>query len=215
METDEISQSGMVSIMEQNETEKHRQIMSAAAARFAKQGYKKTTIDEIVSGAGISKGLFYHYFKNKKDLYIHLYISYVDILSHSIRENVDITETDLFRRLKQITHIRIDFVTKYPNLWGFLYSAYYEEHPDIVPLIKEKNEKLLQESYAGSAANIDWTKLKKGLSPDKAIEIVTWIAEGFVRKAATNNLTLNPEIYYQFDEYIECLKTGMYEDEKR
>lgn len=201
--------------MGQNETEKHSQIMTAAAALFAKQGYKKTTVDEIVSGAGISKGLFYHYFKNKIELYIHLYNSYVDILSHNIREKVDITETDFFQRLRQITHIRIDFVIEYPNLWNFLYSAYYEEHPDIASLINKKNEKLLQESYASSAANIDWTKLKKGLSPDKAIEIITWVAEGFVRKIAASDPILNSELYYQFDEYIECLKTGMYENEKR
>jgi len=215
METDEISQTGMVFIMGQNKTEKHSQIMTAAAALFAKQGYKKTTIDEIVFGAEISKGLFYHYFKDKKELYILLYNSYVDILSHNIREKVDITETDFFQRLKQISHLRIDFITEYPNLWDFLYSAYYEEHPDITSLIKEKNEKLLKESYASSAANIDWTKLKKGLSPDKAIEIITWIAEGFVRKVAANATALNSEQYYQFDEYIECLKTGLYEDEKR
>ena len=40
------------------QTEKHVQIMTAAAALFAKYGYKKTSIDEIVSAAGISKGLF-------------------------------------------------------------------------------------------------------------------------------------------------------------
>lgn len=197
--------------MIQKETEKHTQIMSAAAALFAKQGYKKTTVDEIVAGAGISKGLFYHYFENKRELYVYLYNSYVDILSRNIREKVDIEETDFIQRLKQIAHIRIDFISEYPSLWSFLYSAYGEIHPDIAPLIKEKNKELLQGSYTGSAANIDWSKLKKGLSPEKAIEIITWIAEGFVRKEAVNDLTSNFELYYQFDEYIEYLKSGMYE----
>lgn len=198
--------------MIQNETEKHNQIMTAAATLFAKQGYKKTTIDEIVVKAGISKGLFYHYFKNKKELYIHLYNSYIDIFSDSIRNKVDITETDFFERMKQIAHIRIDFVTEYPALWDFLFLAYYEENPDIAPLIKEKNETLLQTSYAGSAANIDWSKLKKGISPDKAIEVITWIAEGFVRKISHMQSSYL-ENYYEFDEYIEFLKNGMYEGE--
>lgn len=200
--------------MQQNETDKYNQIMLAAAIQFAKHGYRKTTIDEIVVEAGISKGLFYHYFTSKKEIYIHLYNLYVDILSKNIQEKVDIAETDFFQRLKQITHIRIDFITEYPNLWNFLYSAYYEEHPDIAPLIESKNKQLLQKSYNGSIANIDWSKLKTGVTPDKAIKIITWVAEGFVRNVAEQNATSNTELYYQFDEYMEYLKTGIYEVEK-
>lgn len=194
-----------------DETEKHNQIMSAAAALFSKQGYKKTTVDEIVDRASISKGLFYHYFKNKKELYLYLYNTYVDILSSTIRQKVDLAETDLFLRLKQLAYIRLKFFSECPNLWGFLYSAYYESHADIEPLIKEKNSALLKDAYSGSAANIDWSKLKRGMTSDKAIEIVTWLAEGFMRKLPENSNLLNEDIVNQFDEYMECLKTGLYE----
>ena len=210
--TDDISQSRSATM--QKETDKHNQIITAAAALFARQGYRKTTIDEIVVGAGISKGLFYHYFNNKKELYIYLYNSYADILSQSIREKVDTSETDLFVRLKQISHTRIDFVINYPNLFNFLYSAYYETHPDVAPLIKGKNEKLLQESYTSSAYNINWSRLRKGLSTDKAIEIITWVAEGFVRKIVAQETVMNKEAYLQFDEYIEYLKSGLYVNEE-
>lgn len=197
--------------MVRDETEKYNQIMTAAAALFAKQGYKKTTVDEIVVGAAISKGLFYHYFKNKKELYLHLYNTYVDILSNTIRQKVDLSEADFFLRLKQLAYIRLNFFLEYPNLWGFLYSAYYESHTDIEPLIKEKNSTLLKAAYSGSAADIDWSKLKKGMTPDKAIEIVTWLAEGFMRKRPESSNIPNKELFNQFDEYMECLKTGLYE----
>lgn len=196
------------------ETEKHNQIVTAAAGLFARQGYKKTTIDEIVADSGISKGLFYHYFKNKKELYIYIYNTYADVLSRGIRDNVDITETDFFERLKQISYMRIDFVVQYPSLWGFLYSAYNEEHPDIAPLIKEKNATLLQSSYTSSAANIDWTKLRNGLSADQAIELITWVVEGFMRKITATNQTDHVAQYDQFEKYFEYLKFGMYEGGK-
>lgn len=197
--------------MVRDETEKHNQIMTAAAALFAKQGYKKTTVDEIVDRAGISKGLFYHYFKSKMELYVYLYNTYVDILSSTIRKRVDLSETDFFLRLRQLAYIRLDFFSEYPNLWGFLHSAYYENHADIEPLIKEKNSALLKSAYSGSAANIDWSKLKKGMTSDKAIEIITWLAEGFMRKLPENSNLPNKELFNQFDEYMECLKTGLYE----
>lgn len=194
-----------------DETEKYSQIMTAAAALFAKQGYKKTTVDEIVIEAGVSKGLFYHYFKNKQELYLHLYNTYVEILSNTIRKKVDLSERDFFLRLKQISLIRLEFFSEYPNLWGFLYSAYYESHADVKPLIKDKNNTLLKSAYSSSAANIDWSKLKKGVSPEKAIEIVTWLAEGFMRNIPVGVNAPSEELFLQFDEYMECLKTGLYE----
>lgn len=200
--------------MMRDETEKHNQIMTAAAALFAKQGYKKTTVDEIVAGAGISKGLFYHYFKNKQELYVHLYNSYVDILSNTILQKVDLSEADFFLRLKQFAYIRLDFISEYPNLWQFLYSAYFESNTDVEPLIREKNNTLLKNAYSGSAAGIDWSKLKKGITPDKAIEIVTWLTEGFMLKISKSGSIPNEEAINQFNEYMECLKNGLYESRK-
>lgn len=200
--------------MIQEETEKYNQILHSASYLFSKQGYKKTTVDEIVAKARISKGLFYHYFKNKQELYLYLYNTYVDILSHAVRDEVDINETDFFQRLKQITYIRIKFITAYPNLWKFLYSAYYEPHPDIESSIKEKNKLLLHQSYTTSASNIDWSQLKKGCSPDKAIELITWMAEGFMRKLEENATPLNEALLDEFDEYLEYMKNGMFDTSK-
>lgn len=192
-------------------TKKHSQIMTAAAALFAKQGYKKTSVDEIVAAAGISKGLFYHYFKNKKELYLYLYDSYVEILSRTIAQELDLSESDFFLRLKQLASIRLAFFSEFPSLWAFLYSAYYESHADVEALIREKNNKLLKNASSGSAANIDWSRLKTGLSPDKAIEMVTWLADGYMRSIPDVSSVPSAQLFSQFDIYMECLKTGIYE----
>ncbi|ASJ01434.1 TetR/AcrR family transcriptional regulator [Thermococcus gorgonarius] len=43
-------------------------LVSAAMELFAKKGFDKTTVDEIVAKAGVAKGTFYLYFKSKDDL---------------------------------------------------------------------------------------------------------------------------------------------------
>jgi AcrR family transcriptional regulator len=43
-------------------------LVSAAMELFAKKGFDKTTVDEIVARAGVAKGTFYLYFKSKDDL---------------------------------------------------------------------------------------------------------------------------------------------------
>ena len=56
--------------------ERRRQIMEAALACFARKGYHKTTMDDIVAESGLSKGTLYWYFKNKDDLFLSLVKSY-------------------------------------------------------------------------------------------------------------------------------------------
>ncbi len=43
-------------------------IVSSAMELFARKGFDKTTVDEIVAKAGVAKGTFYLYFKSKDDL---------------------------------------------------------------------------------------------------------------------------------------------------
>ncbi len=45
-----------------------QKITAAAKNLFSTHGYSQTTIDDIITAAGITKGAFYHYFKSKEDL---------------------------------------------------------------------------------------------------------------------------------------------------
>ena len=54
-------------IME-NKEEKKRKIIDVSFDLFKEKGFKETTIQDIVDKAGIAKGTFYLYFKDKYDL---------------------------------------------------------------------------------------------------------------------------------------------------
>lgn len=54
---------------ERNYDETHSKIISAAAHLFVKQGWEKTSIQNIVDEVGdITRGAFYHHFKTKNDI---------------------------------------------------------------------------------------------------------------------------------------------------
>ena len=53
--------------------EKQQRILNAALKEFAQKGYKNASTNQIVKEADISKGLLFHYFKNKKQLFLFLY----------------------------------------------------------------------------------------------------------------------------------------------
>ncbi|MDO8304000.1 MAG: TetR/AcrR family transcriptional regulator [Sedimentisphaerales bacterium] len=43
-------------------------ILEAAQTLLSAHGYESTTIDDIITAAGVTKGAFYHYFKSKEHL---------------------------------------------------------------------------------------------------------------------------------------------------
>ena len=47
----------------------HRRILAAAAEVFGQLGYQKTTIQDIVAGAGVSRPLFYRRFRDKQHVF--------------------------------------------------------------------------------------------------------------------------------------------------
>ena len=51
-----------------SECEARRAILEVARTRFLHYGYKKTTIDEIASDAGVGKGSVYLHFSSKEDI---------------------------------------------------------------------------------------------------------------------------------------------------
>ena len=57
-----------------SELESVRQrLLSAATRLFAARGFEGTSVQEIVSAAGVTKGAMYHYFDSKDDLLKEIY----------------------------------------------------------------------------------------------------------------------------------------------
>ena len=55
---------------EEKNQQTRRRIMVSALAEFAQQGYGASSVNTICAAEGISKGIIYHYFKTKDDLYL-------------------------------------------------------------------------------------------------------------------------------------------------
>jgi AcrR family transcriptional regulator len=55
-----------------HEQQRREQILQAAMACFARQGYHTTSMDEVVRQSGLSVGAIYSYFTSKEDLFLAL-----------------------------------------------------------------------------------------------------------------------------------------------
>jgi TetR/AcrR family transcriptional regulator, transcriptional repressor for nem operon len=55
---------------EGHRVEVRRRIVESARRLFNRHGFEQVSLDEIMSGAGLTHGGFYNYFKSKSDLYV-------------------------------------------------------------------------------------------------------------------------------------------------
>ena len=67
---------------------KRLKILEAAGARFARSGYEATSMDDLASAAGVSKGSLYDYFRNKEDLFYGVFEWLQQVLMQASLERV-------------------------------------------------------------------------------------------------------------------------------
>lgn len=67
-----------------------KQLLDAAEALFAKQGYRTTKITDIVRDSGVSTGSFYHHFKDK-DALAHVLVSRFVSEANQLIDDLDLS----------------------------------------------------------------------------------------------------------------------------
>ena len=65
-------------------------LLTAAIKMYSEKGYHRTTVDEIAAEAGVSTGIAYRYFRNKKDLLL----SALEFASERVRGIVSLESID-------------------------------------------------------------------------------------------------------------------------
>jgi len=98
---------------------KRKLILKVAEKIISEKGYTKTTIDEITKKAGIGKGTFYLYFKNKNDLFFSIIKEELENLMEKIKKEVEKIE-DFFERMKKGIEIYLSYHEKNYALFKIL-----------------------------------------------------------------------------------------------
>lgn len=117
--------------------EKQRRIINAAYKAFSQNAYKKAPMSEIADEGGISKALLFHYFTNKKELYMYLWNNAIKMTS-AVSKKYRVTDTDdFFEMLKRSLFAKCSLMRDYPYIYAFCLNAYYEQYPEIKAAIQE------------------------------------------------------------------------------
>lgn len=193
--------------------EKQKRIINAGLHVFAKYDYKKASTDEIANCAGISKGLLFHYFENKKELYLFLYQYATEFFVKEMSKQHDYAETDFFRILVNAQMCKLAVLSEHPDIMLFIMQAYFEECPTVKDEIDTSFGVIVAESSRRFLERADASKLKEDVSPDKLLNIILWMSEGFMRTRTPEQLEDLTKLNEEYLEHIEMLRRQVYKPE--
>jgi Bacterial regulatory proteins, tetR family. len=152
--------------------EKRNKIIEASLEEFAKKGYERASTNVIVKNAGISKGLLFHYFKTKKNLFIYLFDRIVEEFVAAFYEFIDDSSADIFDRLMSWTIIKFKLYFKKPLEYRFLTVSIYDSPEEIKDEILKRYARISSEVMKRFMENLDLSRFRKDVDIDRALSFI-------------------------------------------
>jgi AcrR family transcriptional regulator len=196
--------------------EKQDRIMNAAIKEFAEKGYDRASTNEIVKEAGISKGLLFHYFQNKKQLYLFVFDYCYELVIGEFYKKINFQEKDFFMRMRQAVMVKMEMLTTYPDIFKFIQEVFMEESAEIKVEFDKKKMELTHINIEKVYEGIDFSKFRDDVDLTKIIKIISWTFEKMSDEALYRaKLLPTHELDYQTiqaeaEEYFEVLTKCFY-----
>ncbi|MCR5511341.1 transcriptional regulator, TetR family [Lachnospiraceae bacterium XBB2008] len=189
--------------------EKQDRIINAALKVFAENGYRHCSTDDIVHEAGISKGLLFHYFGSKMNLYEFLYDYCVKFLSMELKGTVSADEKDYFNLMQNAELAKKNVLRSYPHMQAFIDRSMTEDDEDAIDNTSNLREEL-QSIYDGLLGQVDSSRFRKEADPAQ-VHTMLQAALSSVMADQLQSSAFNPDHYYEEGmKYINMLRSICY-----
>ena len=187
--------------------EKQQAIINAGYRVFSQNSYKKSPMSEIAGAAGISKSLLFHYFYNKKELYLFLLENCARITVKELEESGCYKGTDLFDSMVRGMQAKIRIMRRHPDIGPFVIKAYYEKDPAVCGEIQKCMERYSGLKRNAKLVNFDPAQFAEGIDLTAMYRDMYWASEGYLwEKLQEGNLDID-EMEREFCEMIKFWKS--------
>ena len=164
--------------------ERRAQLLAFARKAFAERAYDDVSIDDLAHTAKISKGLLYHYFPTKRDLYV----SSLQLIADELVQAV----TAIPDNIAPIDRVRLglgaylEHIEKHARAFVSLMRGGIGSDPEVAEVIEGVRTRLSESFLAGSP----FAPMLRG-DPRFELAVRGWI--GFV-EAVTIDWCVNPRL---------------------
>ncbi len=179
-------------------------ILGAAVAEFSR-GYDKASTDAIVKAAGVSKGLLFHHFGSKKELFFCAYEYAIGLVIAEFYDLVNLEQRDILERWRQIALLKMDLMREHPMIFAFIASASFPDGGKVKESVLRQRQKLEAELYPNLFYDVDRSLFREDVDVDTAIHVILYTIEGYAQ-AQADPAKSSQDYYGEYPRYLADLE---------
>lgn len=185
---------------------KRTAIINAGMACFGRNGYSKTSMNDIAAAAGVSKASLFHYCDSKESFYEFLY----DLAEQTVQKRMVPGGKDFFDCLRLGTKIKMEVQALYPSLQDFLLKLSRDPSPIAQKICQRAKQSAVAKAEQKLFAQVDWSELQSDVSPEDALNMAAWISLGCLQQ----HYDSPAEGLAEFERYMNILKRALYREDQ-
>lgn len=165
---------------------RREQILDAARALFIRQGFAKTSVDDISSSIGMTKSSLYYYFKNKEDLF---YSSFQNEWKDNLNRYIELAEkeSDPDKQIMAYVHASLGYYEEIVINSRIPVRIVIEQRNKFHELIEEVNTDRIEFFASCLQKGIDSGMFKQGLDTIRIAEVL-WKVKYSMQFDMLNNM---------------------------
>lgn len=199
---------------EQLPEEKRQRIINAALEVFSKSDYKRASTDLIAAKAEISKGLLFHYFENKRSLYLYLVQYMTKEISGKIVDQDFWSITDFFELLAYSERQKMRLLARNPYLLNFSVRFFYESHKDVEEQVNAFSQERMQQIPSDYFGRIDRSKFRDGMTPERILHMLLWMTDGYMhQQLCLGRPICIDQLIAEYRQWLKMFRQIAYEEE--
>lgn len=192
---------------------KKEKIMRASLEEFSEFGFDKASTDRISQRAEVSKGLIFHYFGSKDNLYMTTMNTCIDDIFDEF-DNIEFPDTDFISKLMKTMEIKYNFFIKHPMHYKLMVNGFYDSPKKLQKKLERRYSELKQIGFNIFVDMIKDLPIKKDISIDEIVSIITSITNVIESKYVNlfTDDTVSFEKFYDIvkEEYLRLINIVMY-----
>lgn len=153
-----------------------KRIVAAALAEFGEKGYDAASINGICGRAGVPKGLIYHNFSGKDELYLLCVKECYAKLIKSMR-NSSVIEKNGKEVMRHFLRLRKDFFMENPDHEKLFFNAMLQPPDHLekeMTLLRKEVDGCFEQCYSSVISSL---KLRKEITKEAAVEYIVTACE--------------------------------------
>ncbi|WP_066499492.1 TetR/AcrR family transcriptional regulator [Abyssisolibacter fermentans] len=187
---------------QQNKISRER-ILTASLKEFGEKDYSSASINNICKNHNISKGLLFHYYKNKDEIFLLCVEKLFIDLSGYLKENFQFSHSNMEENLRAYVKKRFEFFKKFPYYKQIFYTATFNPPKHLIYEINTLRKPMNEINKYFWREIISDLNMKPNIIKEDVIEVIIGLGNYLHKKIQYDNLQHAVEKFSMVEKYTK------------